>query len=207
MRIVLFLSLLMPALWQAQSQSDADLPVEVVRFSWSKTRAADLPDSRPGSANQARREFDYLRDMSNRGSVEERSRALKELEEKTERESRPPESADLYRYRIELRNRGSKAVKMISVDYQTSLSSEPNNSTHRQFSCQVTIKPNHTKKIEAFSNLPPNRIVSAVNPDKPLSERVIINRIEFADGSVWQRPNWRIAEKIQSGARGQCRPI
>ena len=206
MKIILFLSLLIP-FWQTQSPTDADLPVEVVRFSWSKFRTAAPPDSRSGSANPARREYDYLRDMTIRGSVEERSRALKELEEKS-RESRPPESADLYRYRIELKNRGSNAVKTVFVDYQTSLASDPDNFTHRQFACSVTIKPNHSKQVEAFSNLPPNRVVSAVNPDKPMIERVIINRLEYADGSVWQRPNWQTPEKIQSDAnKGQCRPI
>jgi hypothetical protein len=198
----------MPVLAPSQSQSDADPPLEVVKFSWSRSRASASAAKGPGSANQARREFDYMRDMSNRGSVEERSRAMKEMEEQAARESRPPQSVDSYRYRIELRNHGSSAVKAVFLDYQTSLTSDPDNSSNRQFACSVTIKPNQRKSLEAFSNLPPNRVVSAENPDKPLIERVIINRVEFADGQVWQRPRWSAPAQISSGPnRGQCWPI
>ena len=133
---------------------------------------------------------------------------MKELEEKTARESRPPQSLELYQYRIELKNRGSNTIKWAFVDYQTSAASDPDNPSHRQFACSVTIKSNQSKLMEAFSNLPPNRIVSAVDPDKPRIERVIINRIEYADGAVWQRPNWQAPENIPTGPKtGQCRPI
>jgi hypothetical protein len=199
---------MMPPVWPAQNQTDAEVPVEVVRFSWSRNRGPAPDDRGPSSANQARREFEHLREMSNRGSVEERSRAMRELEEKTARESRPATSVDLYRYNVELRNRGSNVIKWVFIDYQTNVASDPENPSRRQFACSVTIKPNQSKSIEAFSNLPPNRVVSAVNTDKPLIERVIINRLEFADGSIWQRPQWQAPEKISGDQnRRQCRPI
>jgi hypothetical protein len=208
MMVLLLLCLLAPPLWQAPNQTDADPPVEVVRFSWSRNRESGPDDRGPASANQARREFEHLREMSNRGSVEERSRAMRELEERTAKESRPGQALDLYRYRIELKNRGSSVIKWIFIDYQTSAASDPENPSHRQFACSVTIKPNQNKLIEVFSNLPPNRVVSAANANKPLIERVIINRIEFADGQAWQRPTWQAPEKVSSGPnRGQCLPI
>ncbi len=209
MEIFLFLSLLMQALSQSHNQTDADLPVEVLKFSWTQNRAPAADPNRTGSANPARREFEYLRDMANRSSVENRSRDMRELEENVARDTRASQSADLYKYRIELKNRGSKVIKWVFVDYQTSEPSDPDNPTHRQFACSVTIKPDQSKLMEGFSNLPPSRVVSAINPDKPLTERLIINRIEYGNGEIWQRPDWHAPDKIPSrgASRGQCRPI
>ena len=30
--------------------------------------------------------------------------------------------------------------------------------------------------------------------EKPVVEKVLINRIEYADGSIWQRKSWGLAE-------------
>jgi hypothetical protein len=35
---------------------------------------------------------------------------------------------------------------------------------------------------------------SLVESKAPLQERVLINRVEYADGTLWQRPDWSFAE-------------
>lgn len=210
MEIFLFLSLLVQAQGQPQNQTDANLPVEVLKFSWSKgSQSAKDADRQLGSANPARREYEFLREMASRGSVEERSRDMRELEEEAAREARKSRPVDLYKYTVEVKNSGTKVIKWVFVDYQTSIHSDPDNVFHRQFACSITIKPNESKTMEGLSSLPPSRVVSANSPDGPLTERLIVNRIEYADGQVWQRSGWQPPEKIPNRGprRGQCVPL
>jgi hypothetical protein len=210
MEIFLFLSLLIQALGLSLNQSNADPPdVEVLNFSWSHNRPITTEAGRTtGSANPARREYDYRREMANRNSIENRSRDMLELEENAARETRKAQSLDMYKYRIELKNRGSRVIKWVFVDYQTSEVIDHDNPSHRQFACAVKIGPDQSKVMEGYSNLPPNRVISAANPDKPLNEQLVINRIEYSNGEIWQRTDWQAPDKIPArSSRGQCRPF
>jgi hypothetical protein len=115
----------------------------------------------------------------------------------------------MYRYRLELKNGGEKTIKWIFFDYQISDSSDPDNLSHRQFACAAKIKPDDTRSLEAFSNLPPRRTLNAANIDAKPVEKLIINRIEYADGAVWQRSDWNAPDRLpsRSTGQGQCRPL
>lgn len=111
---------------------------------------------------------------------------------------------DLFRYRVNFRNTGVKIVKSVVWDYQASDTSEFTDSTHRMFRCTAKIKPNQSERIEGFSVLPPTRVITAQGT-KSFSERVIINRIEYSDGTSWQRPDWREPEMSSNHSdRGHC---
>ena len=70
--------------------------------------------------------------------------------------------------------------------------------TRRQFLCGLNLKPGKEKELIAFSLAGPSRVVSvqtlANKIEKPPLERVLINRIEYADGTIWQRQDWSFAE-------------
>jgi hypothetical protein len=69
----------------------------------------------------------------------------------------------------------------------------------RQFLCAVNIKPDKDKELQAFSVSGPSEVISAgslsnKSGGNPFAEKVIINRVEYADGTIWQRKDWNFGE-------------
>jgi hypothetical protein len=58
--------------------------------------------------------------------------------------------------------------------------------------CGVNIAAEKSKELEGFSLSGPG-VVNA-QTDSPIKEKAVINRVEYADGSVWQRKDWSLAE-------------
>ena len=80
----------------------------------------------------------------------------------------------------------------------------------RQFLCGVAIKPEKDKELQAFSLSGPQDVISVnvmtKKPGSPGMEQVMINRVEFADGSIWQRKDWNFGEVRLSYARAVATP-
>jgi len=210
MRIVLILLLLVPViLLKARNQEPADGPpdLQISDVSTSKFRTYE-PNayiSRRMNSNTAdtrSRRLIYEDEMRNRNSIENRSRDMLDLEESVKRESQP---VDLFRYRINVKNTGIKIVKSVFWDYQASYADDYADTAHRQFRCTAKLKPNQSERFDAYSILPPIRIIAASN--KTLNQRVIINRIEYADGTFWQRTEWQEPPPNKHGAPGNCHPL
>ncbi len=74
----------------------------------------------------------------------------------------------------------------------------------RQFLCGVNIAAGKGKELEGFSLSGPSDVVNvktlADNGANPLKENVVINRIEYTDGAMWQRKAWNL-----DGGEGQLR--
>jgi len=216
MRIILFLLLLFPMiLFKAGSQQPADGPpdVEVGEISSSRFRTYESYDAtgrqrlNSNKADGVSRESVYRDEIRNRNSIENRSRDMLDLEQSVMGDSRNQKPIDLYRYRVNLKNTGIKLVKAIVWDYQASDSDQFTEATHRQFRCTAKIKPNQNQRVEGFSVLPPTRVIKATGT-KSFSERVIINRIEYADGTSWQRADWRQPDvKSNHDDRGNCQQL
>lgn len=101
---------------------------------------------------------------------------------------------ELYNYRIKVQNAGAKAINILYWEYQVREIAAPENLTQRQFVCPVKVKANEKKGLVGISASPPTNVISAKslgsNAPKPFEEKAIINRIEYADGSIWQRQDW-----------------
>jgi hypothetical protein len=211
MDLLLILFLLTQMFAEPQGQTDPNIPsdVEVQGFSLHHYPGTSSVEGMNGSANPSRRRRDFRREIDNRNSIENRSRDMREMEESMQREVEETRPVDKYRYRLELKNRGAKVIKWIFFDYQISDASDPDSPSHRQFACAAKIKPDDTRALEAFSNLPPRRTVNAANVNAKPVEKLIITRIEYADGAAWQRSDWHLPDPIpsRSNAHGQCRPL
>lgn len=213
MAILLILFLLIQALGQTQNQIDADAApdIEVGKFSWSHLGETGTENSnrRGMTTNPVSRKFLYRREIENRSSIENRSRDMRELEESVLRERADTKPINVYRYKIELRNRGTKVIKWVFLDYQTTAPSDPANPSHREFACAVKMKPNDNQSLVAESLLPPSRVIHAAGKEAAPTEKLIINRIEYADGAFWQRPGWHPPDQFpsRSSGRGPCRPL
>ena len=216
MRIILFLLLLVPViLLKAGSQQRADSPpdVEVGEISSSKFRTYESVDAtgrqrlNSNKADTRSRESVYREEIRNRNSIENRSRDMLDLEQSVMGETFNQKPIDLFRYRVNLKNTGIKIVKAIVWDYQASDTDQFTDSTHRQFRCTAKIKPNQSERVEGYSILPPTRVITASGA-KSFSERVIINRIEYTDGTSWQRTDWRQPDVTSNhGSRGNCQQL
>jgi hypothetical protein len=132
--------------------------------------------------------------------------------EKNVQESRVPsaKAVDGYEFRVKVRNAAAQPVEVIFWEYQFKERANPSNVTRRQFLCGVPIKPNKEKELLAFGVSGPSEVVSAASvgekPAQAFEETVVVNRVEYADGSIWQRKGWNYVEMKPSIERAVATP-
>ncbi|MEP6788407.1 MAG: hypothetical protein ABJB40_08250, partial [Acidobacteriota bacterium] len=71
----------------------------------------------------------------------------------------------------------------------------PSNVVRRQFLCSANIKPGDSKDLSVFSTLGPSDVISAESlakaTERLFDEKIIVNRIEFSDGAMIERRDWK----------------
>lgn len=220
MKTILLLSLFLLLVPQGQRPviSSEGTPVEVVSFKWFKDRqsvpqepqgsvpaAAMIPQNKNIERNRRENNSPGERDP-NLDTIDGRSAAL----EKAVQESRAAKPVDGFAYRAKIHNASNKLIEMIFWEYQFLDSADAAHVTRRQFLCGVSIKPEKDKELQAFSLSGLRDVVSVESlskkPPEPVQEKVVINRVEYADGSTWQRKDWRSGEIRLSYARAMATP-
>ena len=220
MRTLLLLPLLLTPLSPLQNGAVEVAPLNVVGAKWTKTRQrVAMPDTRgstpaaaitPADKNFARNrrinDPAGVRDP-NADTVDTRSAAL----DKAVREARGQTvEVEGYAYRVKIQNASQKNVDVVFWEYQFEETANPSNLTRRQFLCGVQIKGGKEKELQAFGGSGPAGVVSAESLAKgapnPFAERVVVNRIEYADGSIWQRKGWNYGEVRESIQRAVSTP-
>lgn len=132
----------------------------------------------------------------NEDTIDGRSAAI----EKNVQASRTPQSkpVDGFAYRVKVQNASKRVVEILFWEYQFIDPSDPATMARRQFLCGVNIKPDKEKEIQAFSLSGPSDVISVGNlankSGNAFQEKVVINRVEYADGSIWQRKDWNFGE-------------
>jgi hypothetical protein len=222
MRTLLSLPLLLISFAPGQDPAaQVGSPVVVLDFKWSRAHQEGKkiePEEKASAreVTQANKNFErnvrandsiWARDP-NADTIDGRSAAL----EKTVQESRTPKpkSVDGYAYRVKMQNAGAKVVEVVFWEYQFIDPSNPSTVARRQFLCGVNIKPEKEKELQAFSSFGPTDAVSvgslAEKSGNAFREQVLINRVEYTDGSAWQRKDWNAAEIKQTYARAVATP-
>ncbi|HEY0004412.1 MAG TPA: hypothetical protein VGB17_06345 [Pyrinomonadaceae bacterium] len=192
----LFMQLLAPAVVQTGAQTGPDLLV--VSFSWEKYRQRPTDESvdimnRP-SANSTRLpgEPTEPESMQRTREISGRSSEMRGVEQQATRSATQPHES--YIYRAKVKNTGTKQVKAVYWQYEINASENPLDSSVRQFFCTQSIKPDENKELKVLSPLSPTKVVNVAGagkkPEKSSGEKVVINRIEYTDGSAWQREGW-----------------
>jgi hypothetical protein len=213
--------LLLPLLLAPASPLQGGAPVTVVSAKWTKTRQkVEHPDTQGPAPAQSMNPANKINERNRRNSVpagmrdpnedtlDGRSAAL----DKVVRDSRSPktETVEGYDYRVKVRNEGAKAVEVLFWEYQFEETANPSNLTRRQFLCGVQIKGGKEKEVQAFGASGPAAAISAESLSNraahPFAERVLINRVEYADGTIWQRKGWSYAEVRSSIQRAVSTP-
>jgi hypothetical protein len=183
--------------------------VVVVSFKWAKTRQVmekiEAPNSAPATDAMAPQNRVFQRNARvndppgkrdpNQDTLEGRSAAI----EKNVQESRTPQSkpVDAFSYKVKFQNTSAQGVDILFWEYQFIDRADPSTVTRRQFLCAANIKPGKDKELVALSLSGPSVVnvnTLAKNSDKPFDEKVVINRVEYSDGSIWQRKDWNFGE-------------
>jgi hypothetical protein len=94
-------------------------------------------------------------------------------------------------YEFTIKNTGAKIIRQMTFDYTFTDPGTQQTVRRRQYKSNVRIAPGITAKIVVHSSLPPMGTIKATqtgqNPADQSAERMVINRIKYADGSIWQR--------------------
>ena len=176
----------------AQSAPVATSPAGLLMIekSWRKVIRNPALDSDPFEANDAHEEFRReQRQLAIRNSIrvregESRGRDLPRPKLATAAELESPSVR--YIYRIKFKNTGAKAIVGLVWEYNFQDPQSFEEVGRHSFTHRVKIRPG--KEIELFgeSASPPARVVVAgkVNTQAH-TEKIVIQRVEYADGTFW----------------------
>lgn len=120
--------------------------------------------------------------------------------ERSVQEARMAKSDDVngFRYSASFRNNSDRRIEVLFWEYRFKEFANPSNVIRRQFLCAVKAKPGEKFDLSATSTLGPSEIISADSlkdsSAKTFDEKIFLNRIEFADGAILQRLDWKMAE-------------
>ena len=224
MKTLLLLSLVLVAVVSGQQPDPAaGSPVSVLGQKWARERlsveqaesvvvppvAAMIPANR--TRERARRANAPIGERDpNEDTIDGRSAAL----ERSVAAARAPKPIEGYAYRAKFKNSSSKAIEALFWEYQFRETADSSYLSRRQFLCVASIKPDKEKDLKGFSLSGPSDVVSVgtltkKDSEKAFDETVVINRIEFADGTTWQRRDWKAEEiklSYQRVMKGQWTP-
>lgn len=94
-------------------------------------------------------------------------------------------------YRVTVKNSGTKTITGLEWDYLFFDSDKAEQVGQHSFRHRVKIRTGKSTELIGQSTRPPSLVINATKAkkgDAQLSEEVVIRRIEYEDGSVWQRP-------------------
>ena len=188
------------SLAQNSKSATASPDVEVLKFSWSKERIGWERDPFSGPVEN----YDQMRvrlgnerriQQAKSGSsmeVDKITREAKADDANIERIRQKAPPRYVFMYKASVKNTGAKTIKAIDWDYVFFEPDTEHEVERRQFTSDAKIAPGKTKGLEVLISTPPTRTVSvyALGKDEQRSVqgRVVIVRIEYADGSVWPQP-------------------
>ena len=190
-------------------------PMPVLGFKWE--RIAQRAQTQAASSNRPVREVtadnkyfqrkarEQRTDVTidpNETTIDGRSAAI----DKAVQESRTPKNDDIsgYSYSAQVRNDSGKTVTVVYWEYRFTELARPANVVRRQFLCSVKLKNKETADLDVFSLLGPSEVIDvqsvSTSTEKLFDEKVLINRIEFGDGTLRQRGNWKF-EDVEAAVR------
>jgi hypothetical protein len=209
---------------QTASSSQASSDLQVIDFGWTQhvtgpstnvriEDSSNAPVARPEPRSSTLRQtvperLERIRDtnarMSDLHSLESEARASQ-----IEQTYSTPRT--YYEYHVRVKNAGGKQIQSVYWQYEIEHldGQEP---FVRQVFCKSKLKPEEVKQLKLYSFSSPRKVIKVSNREGASvvrgDEHVVINRIDFSDGSFWQRPNWiativpdQFAKKVGGG---QC---
>jgi hypothetical protein len=185
----------------ALAQSEAKLQtadVLVVKYSWSKERINWERDPFGGPIenfdDMRRRRIDERRVERAKSAGTDATRVERDLRAEQVIKARPPAPPRYtFVYKASVKNSSAKGIKEIDWDYIFRDAVTGEELGRRQFTSVENISPGKNKELLFMLGRPPTQRISVYALDKKerdgLTEEVVIVRVLYADGSVWQLPS------------------
>jgi hypothetical protein len=206
------LLVLVPVVQEQKIVEREEADLIVTKFNWSRFRQnSDLIHSaadpgpamnepisiKPTPPRNESQEIKNRRDMNERRAE---MRATEDIAKNTQR------NVDQYLIQLEVKNVGTNVVKSIVWEYQPGTRGEDYDL--RQYVCTLKAKPKESKRFELVSPFNPMKVVQAdAATGEAKGGKVVINRIEYADGSIWKRKGWSVlipSETVNGLGNGKC---
>ncbi len=199
--ILLLLLLSAPLANTAHAQTTAADPgVEVVKHGWSKERINWERDPFAGPLES----FDDARmRMRNEKRIEDAKRGSAPETDRLKTEARADDALIAVRhrgktpryvfsYKASLRNSGAKAIKEVDWDYVFFDAATNQEVGRHQFTSEGRLDPGKKRDFGFLITAPPSQTISVYSlgqkETRGVTGQVVLVRVLYADGSVWQRP-------------------
>ena len=194
--IVAILLLLSPLVATPQTQTQPSEPSDVIvlQKSWRREIHQPSMETDPFEANNQHRDRVIAQNEADRQNTRRSETVAVRPREQPINIAKPlpSDSAVFYVYRIKLRNTGAKTIRALAWEYNFYDQASGKEMGRHQYTTKVKINPNKTLEMVEWSYSPPSQIVDAKKAGKDsgdqLEEKIVISRIEYADGSVWESP-------------------
>jgi hypothetical protein len=190
-RGLLFLVLLSAPVVCAQEPSG----VEVIKSSWSKVRIGWERDPFAGPLEN----FDEMRARARnerrvaQGGGERAKREAKADEANLEKQRQKNPPKYYFVYKAKIKNTHTAAITQIDWDHVFYERGTDNEMGRQEFTSDEQIGPGKTKELTVTITSPPTRTVSVISLNLEerdrLTEKIVIIRVKYADGYIWQAPN------------------
>lgn len=191
MKILNLVVVLFVAAGIGAAQSAPDLPdasgVIVVKHSWQKneyrTRVTTYPSTGMGNARTSPQAI--VREQA----LPEPLRTIPRIDVRKNQVEGGPEKWAPYKYKVKIKNTGPKAIQAVFWDYVFFEPSTLRELRRGRFESSTKVEPGKIKDLEMYAGVPPVLFIEAIQTGKtskvkPL-EKVVIQGIEYVDGSVW----------------------
>ena len=193
---VVMLGALFSTILVAQNSSNISTPpdTQILSKSWRREVINTKLDADPFAANNQYRDRVFAQKQATEYNAKkpDGQRAVQPKAPPSEKPSveMPRGVSAMYTYQAKVKNRGDKTIKSIEWEY-VFLDPETKEEISR-FQCVSKVKIGAGKSGDLImsASTPPSNLIDARKTDKgqqQFIEQILISRIEYNDGSVWQR--------------------
>lgn len=182
----------------ALAQTSTAPEVQIIRFGWSSYKPGRLSletdlatasdrNSPPPSREERQGALRTQAELSKETAAEReaRKRQQEQVDRATLHSSLTPEPNSSYQYKLEVKNTSQKQIAELQWDY---VFTDPRTRLEKfryHFASRTKIKPGKSVKITIYSTATPYLIVNAAKKQAQEHEQIVLRRIVYADGSMW----------------------
>lgn len=177
---------------QALPGTSDTYPVTVIHMKWSSKLNIPALDEDPLRANSEQRQAELdMKETRRLNGIRGRQGLPLEAPPVRVRSSEKGDHrpSTIYTYEVKIRNTGEKAIRTLTWEYVFFEPGTEQEVGRRRFTSRASISPGKTTNLVMRSLIPPIGAIDATKADKknsnPYLERVVIQSIEYVDGSMW----------------------
>lgn len=190
----LALSVLLAVILHAAAAAQNQSEVEVIKFSWSKLDHNTIPSGKQVQEMRNAQRDAQISEENRKPEHEQDYGEIIRLQREKQTQMTPLDRPDptnkKYEYKVRFKNRSTKEIISLEWIYVFRDATTKEELGEVIFINDIKIKPDKEKEFIAYRNFsPPKTIIAAAQEKKPKTwvEEVIIAKVVYADGSIWER--------------------